>query len=92
MYGVLMNKDATQDAAKIEAALVLLREINDIYAKQSPTGPFFLGDKPSFADLAIVPFLARFSVTLPFYRGVDLLEAVSDDDYAVLMSGSARPA
>lgn len=53
-----------------------LGEINDLYVKQSPAGPYFLGEELSAADIAIVPFLVRFDATLPFYRGVDALMAV----------------
>ena len=68
--------------AQVEAALKLLREINDIFVRASPTGPYFLGETFSLADLAVVPFLARFSILLPFYRGVDLLKLVSTHSVA----------
>jgi glutathione S-transferase len=76
LYGVLMNKDPSADNDKIKAALTFLRDIESIYEKQS-AGPFFLGDTFSLADLSLLPFLHRFSVLLPFYRGVDLLNVVS---------------
>jgi glutathione S-transferase len=84
LYGVLMNKDPSLDTDKIKAALTFLREIESIFEKQS-AGPFFLGDRFSLADISLVPFVFRFSVLLPFYRGVDLLNVVS------LLSPSVSP-
>ena len=77
----------------MEAALKLLREINDIFVRASPTGPYFLGETFSLADLAVVPFLARFSILLPFYRGVDLLKLVSTHPVAARWCdvGTAHP-
>jgi glutathione S-transferase len=76
LYQVLMNKDASQDEAKIAAAVTMLKELEGLFAKQSAEGPYFLGETFSLADVALVPMLARFSTTLPFYRGADLLALV----------------
>jgi len=72
LYGVLMNQDRSKDAdlsAKLHAEL---KRINNKMVAQSATGPYFLGSEFSFADIAIVPFLDRFTATLKQYRQVEI--------------------
>ncbi|KAG0062803.1 hypothetical protein BGZ89_010390 [Linnemannia elongata] len=57
--------DATEAAANREALVVELEKVNKLLVDAHRVegdghGPFFLGDKFTFADLAIAPFLARF--------------------------------
>ncbi|OAQ34479.1 glutathione S-transferase [Linnemannia elongata AG-77] len=57
--------DATEAAANREALVVELEKFNKLLVDAHRVegdghGPFFLGDKFTFADLAIAPFLARF--------------------------------
>ena len=54
--------DVDADVAFLEGAL----------SRQS-TGPFFLGEKYSLADIAIVPFLDRFRYTLKEYQNYEIL-------------------
>jgi glutathione S-transferase len=49
----------------------LLKDLEIKFAKpaleRSEKAPFFLGAEPSLVDIALVPFLDRFSHTLPYY-------------------------
>jgi glutathione S-transferase len=56
-------KNARAGAATIEKLLV-----------QAGSGPFFLGAEFSVADIAVVPFLDRFSATLKKFHDFDLFE------------------
>ncbi|CAG8527037.1 2199_t:CDS:10 [Ambispora leptoticha] len=54
-----------QDDEKIpELTEKLLAVINDYLVKQSPSGPYFLGDAFSTADLNSAPFAARLNIAL----------------------------
>lgn len=94
MYRLLMNQDASKDGELVNAVQSGLKAVNDIFAAQSE-GPYFLGERFSFADLAIVTFLDRFSATLPYWRGFDPLpEGGKDTDrlLAVYEACKSRPA
>ncbi|KAF9154234.1 hypothetical protein BG015_001488 [Linnemannia schmuckeri] len=57
--------DATEAATNRKALIVELEKVNQLLinahrVEGDGAGPFFLGDKFTFADLAIAPFLARF--------------------------------
>lgn len=50
-----------------------VKNLEKLLAEQSPSGPFFLGDTFSLADIALVPFLDRFRHTLfAFVDGYDI--------------------
>jgi glutathione S-transferase len=49
-----------------------VKYINDFLTKQSE-GPFFLGDRFSYADIHIAPFLYRMSIALKELDGIDIL-------------------
>jgi glutathione S-transferase len=53
-------ESAKEDIAFLEGAL----------AKQGK-GPFVLGERYTYADITIVPFLSRFPVVLKAFRGID---------------------
>jgi glutathione S-transferase len=57
--------DAAEAAANRETLVAELEKVNKLLVdahrvESDGQGPFFLGDKFTFADLAIAPFLARF--------------------------------
>jgi glutathione S-transferase len=94
-YGLLMNKDPALDAEKADAARDAIVKLNGYLAKGSDSGPYFLGDKLSAADVTAAPFIARFVHTLGFYRGFDLLPAGDADTArvrAMLEAVSSRDA
>ena len=65
---------------KNEAALTFIREVNSRYeqaaALTSSSGPYFYGADISIVDIAILPFLSRFTTILNLYRGIDVLVRV----------------
>jgi len=71
LYGLLMNSDRSKDDELKENASKVLKTLNDKFAAQS-SGPYFLGQTFSLADIAIVPFLDRFAATLKHYRNFDI--------------------
>ncbi|KAF8979566.1 hypothetical protein BGZ46_005274 [Entomortierella lignicola] len=63
--------DPTESAKHREELLVELEKFNKLLEDANPKGekgPYFLGEKFTFADLAIAPFLARFFL-LSEYNG-----------------------
>jgi glutathione S-transferase len=64
------------DGEKFAAVRSALVDLNKKCVAASPVGPYFLGETFSLADVAVVPFLARFKVLLAFYRDYDFLPAV----------------
>jgi len=71
LYGLLMNQDRSADEGLKENLSKALKSLNDRFVAQS-SGPFFLGQHISLADIAIVPFLDRFITTLKHYRDFEL--------------------
>jgi glutathione S-transferase len=66
-YGFLMDRSGKDE---FEANV---KNLEKLLAEQSPSGPFFLGDTFSLADVALVPFLDRFRHTLfAFADGYDI--------------------
>ena len=72
MYGLLQEQDPAVALTKAAKLTAVLRECNARMETQGD-GPFFLGDRLSYADIALVPFLDRFEATLGYYRGYELL-------------------
>eukprot|EP01130_Rhizamoeba_saxonica_P001801 TRINITY_DN11649_c0_g1_i1.p1 TRINITY_DN11649_c0_g1~~TRINITY_DN11649_c0_g1_i1.p1 ORF type:complete len:237 (+),score=53.81 TRINITY_DN11649_c0_g1_i1:52-762(+) len=66
MYGFL------KDASKQEAANEGFDKVEEIFSRHE--GPFVLGDVFTMADISILPFIDRFSITLKEYRGYDIFE------------------
>jgi len=73
LYALLKNQDRSKDAELKEQVTAKLRAVVDLLKKQS-AGPFFLGDELSLADVAALPFIDRFSATLPHYREYNPLD------------------
>jgi len=70
LYGVFFSDD--QEAAlKRGKAAVAQAEKTLAAATAANGGPYFLGTQFSMADIHIVPFLQRFSVTLPAFRNFE---------------------
>lgn len=73
-YGLLMTSDASKLEECKKKALAAADALEAAYAKQSESGPYFLGETFGIADVAVLPFLDRFRHTLLAYRGFKLLE------------------
>lgn len=70
MYNMLQSpKEKMGQKAVLMKAL--LKDLEVKFSKpaleRTEKAPFFLGAEPSLVDIALVPFLDRFSVTLPYY-------------------------
>ena len=98
-YGYLMNQDRAKDAELGAACTAAVRELEARYeaaAARVPAGaegPFFLGSALSAADVALLPFLDRFAVTLAHYRGWDGLGAGAPPRLAAALAAARkRPA
>lgn len=50
-----------------------LEKLNAFYERIGKAGPYLLGENPSLADIAIIPFLERFEIVLHHYREYELL-------------------
>lgn len=78
-YKLLVSKG---DEALTAASVAAIAKIEAAYGAglrfggPGAAGPYFLGAQFSAADVAILPFVDRFSAALPFYHGWDLLEHV----------------
>lgn len=57
-------------------------QFNQLLLEQSPTGPYFLGEQFSLADVATAPFIARF----PLMRDNFLQDFVIPEEYDRLLS------
>jgi len=68
----LSERDAT-----IKRTLEELEWFAGIYSKQHPTGPYFFGNDLSLVDIAVLPFLERFTILLKHYRNFELLPATN---------------
>jgi glutathione S-transferase len=88
LYALLRNQDRNKDEElrqQVHPSLPtihLCSALEQIVAKFQPLlqllkaqseGPFFLGNELSLADIAVLPFIDRFSVVLKHYRDFDLL-------------------
>ena len=67
-YALLKNQEPSQDESKIKD---FYKGLESFCRMASATGPFFLGEKISLADVMLAPFYDRFRHTLKFYRGVE---------------------
>jgi len=93
LYKLLMNTEPEKDAECVENIQNGLKAIDEQFAKHSGDGPFFLGEKFSFADLCIATFIDRFDATLPYWRGFKLRdEAASERVYKMYDACKERPA
>lgn len=70
LYRFLMEQDRSRDAAHADACAAALADMESRYAAQSPGGgPYFLGERLSAADIALLPFIARLGPALKAFRG-----------------------
>jgi len=80
---------------KLNEALAAVREalkqVDEMYGKYNTSGPYFLGDRLSMAEIAILPFVFRFSIIIPHFRHVDILE-YAPNFKAALEAASTRKA
>lgn len=73
LYSWVRNRDPSVDKERREKFLKELKALNDLYAVYgSPTGPYFLGDKFSYAEICIMPFVYRFHHVLQHTKGINL--------------------
>lgn len=79
LYGLLRNKDRSKDAEFIAEIRSALGAVETVYRENAAAyrsaGPYLLGDVFSAAEIHIVPFLHRFSITLSHYRNYDVTES-----------------
>lgn len=52
--------------------ILKLKELNDLYQMMNKDGPYFLGDKFSIVEIAIIPFIERFYVLFKYFRCLDI--------------------
>ena len=71
-----------------------LEAFDKLYASHvQEGGPFLLGSTLSLAEIAVFPFLERFSASLGFYRRYDMFEGGRYPAlHAALQAARARPA
>jgi len=75
LYDHLRNQDSAKKDECEKKTRAELEWFAAVYAKISASGPYFLGEDLSLVDIAILPFLERFSIALKHYRSFDLLPA-----------------
>ena len=68
-YACLKNQDPVKDA---ELFAALCKGLGTFVSHMSPDGPFILGRRFTFADIYCIPFIVRFAILLPHYRGMDM--------------------
>jgi glutathione S-transferase len=92
-YAFLMDPTPAARDAHAAACSAALAAIESRYASASASGPFFLGAALSAADVALLPFMDRFTATLAAYRGWDLAAGGSAPRVvAALAAARERPA
>eukprot|EP01097_Dermamoeba_algensis_P001100 TRINITY_DN1412_c0_g1_i1.p2 TRINITY_DN1412_c0_g1~~TRINITY_DN1412_c0_g1_i1.p2 ORF type:complete len:234 (-),score=64.36 TRINITY_DN1412_c0_g1_i1:77-751(-) len=74
-YALLKNQDRAKDEELKKSINEKLKGLVEQLKLYEEKGPFFLGAQLSLAEILTVPFLYRFSFTLPHYRQYDLFEA-----------------
>jgi len=75
LYQHLRLQNLAERDSTIKRTLEELEWFANIYSKQNPIGPYFLGADLSLVDIAVLPFLERFTVLLQHYRNFELLPA-----------------
>jgi len=75
LYTHLRNQDPQKRAAVEKNTIEELEWFANLFSKISGSGPYFLGEELSLVDIAILPFLERFSIALQHYRDFELLPA-----------------
>ncbi|CAE8723207.1 unnamed protein product, partial [Polarella glacialis] len=72
-YQLLMNQDPAKDQECADAIKAKLTKFADVLDKN---GPFCFGSSATMADVHCAPFLYRFSLLLPHWRGFNPLEGL----------------
>lgn len=72
-YGLLLNQDPAADAEKAAAIQTKLERFAGVLDTKTA---FCVSDQPTLADVHCGPFLWRFNILLPHYRGYDLFKGV----------------
>ncbi|EQC38115.1 hypothetical protein SDRG_04545 [Saprolegnia diclina VS20] len=79
IFAFLRNKDTTKDDELKALVFAGVAGLERIYQEDAAAfrsrGPYLLGDRLSQAEIALVPYLFRFSLILRTYRRVELLYA-----------------
>lgn len=86
LYQALRNQDPAKDE---DFKLKIYKHHAKFVELADPTGPFFLGQSPSFFDVMLAPFFYRFEATLSHYRGFDYIPAASSAPWAPRMQAWA---
>jgi len=69
-YYDLLRASSQKEVDKLEPSFIeSLAAIDDLLQKR--TGTFILGDNFSYAECIAAPWIQRFYVTLPYFRGID---------------------
>lgn len=70
---LLFEKDRHRAAELTQQLIEILRLLNARLIAQSATGPFFLGEQLTVADIHVAPFLDRWEATLAYWRNFEVL-------------------
>jgi len=68
-YAFMMEQERDKDAGHVAACDEALGILEKRYSEAHESGPFFLGEHLSAADVAVFPFLDRFLAGLHVHRG-----------------------
>jgi len=74
-YDFLRNQNLAERETYVKRTTEELEWFANLYSKQHPTGPYYLGEQLSLVEIAVLPFLERFEVVLRHYRNFELLPA-----------------
>ncbi len=81
-YAYLLEQDRSKDAHHTQLCDAALASIERAYGAHSASGPYFLGQSLSAADVAVLPFVDRFAAGLHAHRGYCILGAECGDSKA----------
>mmetsp|Transcript_22051 Transcript_22051/g.27034 ORF Transcript_22051/g.27034 Transcript_22051/m.27034 type:complete len:170 (-) Transcript_22051:72-581(-) len=74
-------KDAENCRKQFNTALTSLESnFNDTHNKYAKEGDFLLGQHFSLAECICAPWVQRFYVTLPYFRGIDFEKEIASQD------------
>jgi glutathione S-transferase len=97
LYELLSNpnpEDQERLRENVRNALVdFNKDVNNFAPREDFNGPYLLGDF-SALDIAVFPFIDRFTATLKYYREYDLLSDAPEYDriYSAFNACKSRPA
>lgn len=73
LYALLTCVDESKRAETEAATKAALATVEARFSAGHPSGPFFLGESLSLADVALLPFVDRMATLLKNYRGYEML-------------------